>query len=703
MGVGAGVFRRRRPSPNLLADFGDYDLGLSAHSLNGFGASGSSGGGGRSTVPVQAVVSHGSANEAFEEGFAKIRCQKCSLIWKVHCGTTVFTCASCGSKVMVALAAVAQQASNQVDKHLRTARRELQAIMEQQAEVSAGLWQQLEEELGLAQALWESLTASTEASDEAAAERLGEQCTAQVLLREAVQARDGAQVTEALAYAAQTGLPPPSQDVQELLTRLKLEEDLEVLWRCFMRALDAEDAIDLDFWCEEATAQELFVPEEVRRVVRSLRGAERARMAELEYKWSFDARVQDALNAGDEALLVRLVVEAESLGADAATARGALASMRADTGGSSGSGQAAASAAAPPRASSEGPGEALSPRGDASTGERVPWAGDPADFSAGRHEPSVDPGGWGAPPAADAGTGGGGGGRADAGSCGGAGAGAGDSAGAGCGGLSAEELRHQSVASLKAELAKYGLDGAGHCEKDELVRVLLAARRAQAEAEAATGAGTGRPPGASGGGDAGAGTPRAGTPTAGPSFTSAPPPPRAQQQRPSAEVPLLPKAELQGRWFRGSGAATLISGDMVTFSNGASVKLIPLGPDKFGMAFDGRTYHGHLLNGKITWNDGDVWSRTGAGRPGGPTRPQASRPQQGEAPPAASMAKGRMSRAQALVCLELAGNPCEEELRKAYKKAALRWHPDRRQNHDRADEAKERFQEVRAAFEYLQG
>lgn len=34
--------------------------------------------------------------------------------------------------------------------------------------------------------------------------------------------------------------------------------------------------------------------------------------------------------------------------------------------------------------------------------------------------------------------------------------------------------------------------------------------------------------------------------------------------------------------------------------------------------------------------------------------------------------------------------------------AHVRWHPDRRQNHDCADEAKEKFQEVRAAFEYLQ-
>merc|ERR1711957_1120454 len=52
--------------------------------------------------------------------------------------------------------------------------------------------------------------------------------------------------------------------------------------------------------------------------------------------------------------------------------------------------------------------------------------------------------------------------------------------------------------------------------------------------------------------------------------------------------------------------------------------------------------------------------------------------------------------------LGLAGNPTAEEVRRAYKLAALRWHPDRQQNHNCAEEAKKRFQEVRAAFELLQ-
>jgi DnaJ-class molecular chaperone len=39
--------------------------------------------------------------------------------------------------------------------------------------------------------------------------------------------------------------------------------------------------------------------------------------------------------------------------------------------------------------------------------------------------------------------------------------------------------------------------------------------------------------------------------------------------------------------------------------------------------------------------------------------------------------------------------PCE----KAYRKAALEWHPDKNQH--RADEAGERFKEIRAAYETL--
>jgi len=65
-----------------------------------------------------------------------------------------------------------------------------------------------------------------------------------------------------------------------------------------------------------------------------------------------------------------------------------------------------------------------------------------------------------------------------------------------------------------------------------------------------------------------------------------------------------------------------------------------------------------------------------------------------------------MTRPAALARLGLSGRPesdlTAEELKRAYKKQALRWHPDRQQNHGCAEEAKQQFQEVRAAFELLQ-
>eukprot|EP00929_Paragymnodinium_shiwhaense_P042380 TRINITY_DN21941_c0_g5_i1.p1 TRINITY_DN21941_c0_g5~~TRINITY_DN21941_c0_g5_i1.p1 ORF type:complete len:782 (-),score=196.96 TRINITY_DN21941_c0_g5_i1:212-2557(-) len=49
--------------------------------------------------------------------------------------------------------------------------------------------------------------------------------------------------------------------------------------------------------------------------------------------------------------------------------------------------------------------------------------------------------------------------------------------------------------------------------------------------------------------------------------------------------------------------------------------------------------------------------------------------------------------------LQCTGTP--DEINKAYKQQAMKWHPDRPQNHANAEEAKEKFQEVQAAYSYL--
>ena len=45
--------------------------------------------------------------------------------------------------------------------------------------------------------------------------------------------------------------------------------------------------------------------------------------------------------------------------------------------------------------------------------------------------------------------------------------------------------------------------------------------------------------------------------------------------------------------------------------------------------------------------------------------------------------------------------PDADGLRKAYRKAALKWHPDRPHNHNIKDEATARFQQVKDSYEFL--
>eukprot|EP00927_Polykrikos_kofoidii_P079334 TRINITY_DN76117_c0_g1_i1.p1 TRINITY_DN76117_c0_g1~~TRINITY_DN76117_c0_g1_i1.p1 ORF type:complete len:509 (+),score=77.54 TRINITY_DN76117_c0_g1_i1:323-1849(+) len=64
----------------------------------------------------------------------------------------------------------------------------------------------------------------------------------------------------------------------------------------------------------------------------------------------------------------------------------------------------------------------------------------------------------------------------------------------------------------------------------------------------------------------------------------------------------------------------------------------------------------------------------------------------------------KMTRAEALNYLGLDERSTKltaEDLRRAYKAGALKWHPDRQCNHGKEEDATKRFQDVRAAYEYL--
>eukprot|EP00397_Hematodinium_sp_SG-2012_P022894 GEMP01023753.1.p1 GENE.GEMP01023753.1~~GEMP01023753.1.p1 ORF type:complete len:506 (+),score=135.01 GEMP01023753.1:168-1685(+) len=76
-----------------------------------------------------------------------------------------------------------------------------------------------------------------------------------------------------------------------------------------------------------------------------------------------------------------------------------------------------------------------------------------------------------------------------------------------------------------------------------------------------------------------------------------------------------------------------------------------------------------------------------------------------EAPPVRNSRQSAMSRADALAVLGFAhfGDPTVQELKVAYRKSALEWHPDRAKNHAAPDIAKERFQKAKEAFDRLKG
>merc|ERR1712125_262888 len=63
----------------------------------------------------------------------------------------------------------------------------------------------------------------------------------------------------------------------------------------------------------------------------------------------------------------------------------------------------------------------------------------------------------------------------------------------------------------------------------------------------------------------------------------------------------------------------------------------------------------------------------------------------------------KRSQALFLLGLETGRRASVEDLRTAYRRAAMESHPDRMQNHARQDEAKELFQRIKEAFDYLSG
>merc|ERR1719265_980453 len=119
-----------------------------------------------------------------------------------------------------------------------------------------------------------------------------------------------------LARWAAQGHPLATARVQGALSALRAEEELESLWKRALNSITMADAADLEIWCSEAAARNIFVPSQLREAAQALRGQERAVRAEEEFQTNFKARVSDARMRDDTAALRALAMEAKLLGED---------------------------------------------------------------------------------------------------------------------------------------------------------------------------------------------------------------------------------------------------------------------------------------------------------------------------------------------------------------------------------------------------
>mmetsp|Transcript_19984 Transcript_19984/g.36079 ORF Transcript_19984/g.36079 Transcript_19984/m.36079 type:complete len:544 (+) Transcript_19984:161-1792(+) len=229
-------------------------------------------------------------------------------------------------------------------------------------------------------------------------------------------------------------------------------------------------------------------------------------------------------------------------------------------------------------------------------------------------------------------------------------------------------LRSTSVSALKAELGKMGADLRGVVEKEELVKMLQAMRRSNSS-----------PPVSEPAGDSHRSSKRSherrhhsrshseAPPSSSSAFAASPP-------RPSQSPPPFWQAASKER-PRGPAQE---SSSSASFSE-------PKAP----------------------------WQQAGNNKTSGPSAssshgrsPRRSKSESNErnerSPPPPPAASKALTRAEALKCLGISSSdPTADEIRKAYKQAALLWHPDRQQNHERKEEATRKFQDTRAAFEFL--
>ena len=66
---------------------------------------------------------------------------------------------------------------------------------------------------------------------------------------------------------------------------------------------------------------------------------------------------------------------------------------------------------------------------------------------------------------------------------------------------------------------------------------------------------------------------------------------------------------LLGSWKTGRGDTALISEDSVSWPRGSKGEIISKGPNSLQVRVDSEAYEATLVDAKLMWNDGDVWTR----------------------------------------------------------------------------------------------
>lgn len=226
-------------------------------------------------------------------------------------------------------------------------------------------------------------------------------------------------------------------------------------------------------------------------------------------------------------------------------------------------------------------------------------------------------------------------------------------------------LTHLNIAEIKDELSKHEVDFRGVCEKQELVKLLLAARSSR----------------------------------------------QFQDSRNATNRPACPTAQKRSNVYDTLGTAGKQTDE--SSRNNCDQPSYPTAQKRSNVYDTDQPKHRcespyeDTQKRPTTENNGSEKKQSqSGGAPGRPaTAPQGA--QRSETPPKKEppkrVAKDAMTFAQARECLGIAsGTPTAEEVRVAYKKAALKWHPDRKTNHGKEAEATKKFQEARTAFELLQ-